>query len=91
MINSKLLLATATSLGLAIGSAQAGITLPTAHHAGAVAHVQWHRASSKRAALARAPPARRDAFQDLRRSAPKRRRERSVLGDHRPDAFSGPA
>jgi hypothetical protein len=43
MINSKLLLTTATSLCLAIGPAQAGITLPTPHHAGAVAQVQWHR------------------------------------------------
>jgi len=43
MINSKLLLTTATSLCLAIAPAQAGITLPTPHHAGAVAQVQWHR------------------------------------------------
>src|SRR5438045_352058 len=66
MINSKLLLTTATSLCLAIGSAQAGITLPTAHHAGAVAQVQctvmdgdgirwrgwdWARASSPEQSL----------------------------------------
>lgn len=40
MINSKLLLTTATSLDLA---AQAEIALPTVPHAGAITQVQWHR------------------------------------------------
>jgi hypothetical protein len=42
MANSKLLLTTAISFGLAFGPVQAGPAFPVGHHSDAVTQVQWH-------------------------------------------------
>ena len=42
MTDSNLLLATAMSLDLAVGPAQAGPMFPAVVHTGAITRVQWH-------------------------------------------------